>query len=247
MAARAVEQVVETNLLVAHAQDARLADAPFLRRFWTETMCIPGILEHVFSPLGVSGHDHPAVDPLFTILQPVLVGQEHIHVLLLHLCGDAPEDVDIMPDQRSICVKKHHMRELLLAKQVIHEEGELLPAEVLPLPALDALLPVFHTVLAVLTLVLLPAGQLQSWPPTDDHGVAVLPGVLAIGCKNRSKPSGTLLVHLTPVATGIHQHQLHDQHPAVFLRPRINDQLVLPSQPVGPRALVKRQAILALG
>ena len=24
-------------------------------------------------------------------------------------------------------------------------------------------------------LVLLPAGQLQSWPPTDDHGVAVLP------------------------------------------------------------------------
>ena len=23
--------------------------------------------------------------------------KEHIHVLLLHLCGDAPEDVDIMP------------------------------------------------------------------------------------------------------------------------------------------------------
>ena len=39
--------------------------------------------KHILRPFGVSGHDHSAVDAVLAVLQPILVGQEDVNVLIL--------------------------------------------------------------------------------------------------------------------------------------------------------------------
>lgn len=43
--------------------------------FWSQT--------HILRPFGVSGHDHSAVDAVLAVLQPILIGQEDVNVLIL--------------------------------------------------------------------------------------------------------------------------------------------------------------------
>ena len=55
------------------------------------------------------------------------------------------------------------------------------------------------------------------------------PGMMSIGCQYGSQPSRALpAAHLAPIATSVHQHQLHDEHATTLLRTSIYYQLISP-------------------
>lgn len=117
---------------------------------------------------------------------------------------------------RFCCIPRHHKRKLL-------------PAKVLPLPTLGTFLP---TLALLATHLFLPLGQWQGPLPPQHHGMAVLHGVLSVGGQDGPKPPWPCRgAFRSPVAVGIVQHQLQDQHPASLLGPGVHYQLVAARQP----------------
>ena len=106
---------------------------------------------------------------------------------------------------------------------------KLLPAKVLSLPALDAFLPAFAF---VATHLFLPLGQWQSALPPQDHGMAMLRGMFLVGGQDGPQPPGPGRgACRTPVATGIVEDELQDQHPSLLLTSGVHHQLIAPCQP----------------
>ena len=110
-----------------------------------------------------------------------------------------------------------------------HHKRKLLPAKVLPLPTLGTFLP---TLALLATHLFLPLGQWQGPLPPQHHGMAVLHGVLSVGGQDGPEPPWPCRgAFRSPVAVGIVQYQLQDQHPAPLLGPGVHHQLVAARQP----------------
>mmetsp|Transcript_82825 Transcript_82825/g.261617 ORF Transcript_82825/g.261617 Transcript_82825/m.261617 type:complete len:528 (+) Transcript_82825:479-2062(+) len=176
------------------------------------------------------------------MIQPVLVGEEHVLALLLEQPRNAPQDIVVRPDERCVGIEHEDVREVLRAVQVFRHHEVLLPVVVLPLVVLDA---VGLRPLLLLARRHLPGGELRiGGRPPQDHGVPEQPRMLPVRGEDRAKPTRTPTSLLAPLGVCVHQDSLQNEDAATGARwlPCVDHQAILLHQPARPRAVRHGQA-----